>query len=131
MLQWSSCTTTLASYVSVNSKPDHPPGDPRGFARSHCPRGRIFAQLPLPGGGGWAFELEKFSAVLKEKSKNFSNCFKETRGSLKSKCSCAVSYQFLQKQYMSAVYVITQTIFGHFGHFDKISWSSKGHFCQC
>ena len=29
--------------VSVSSKPDHPPGDPQGFARSHCPVGRVFA----------------------------------------------------------------------------------------
>ena len=32
-------------YVAVNSKPDHPPGDPQGFARSHCPRGRVFANF--------------------------------------------------------------------------------------
>ena len=31
--------------VSVNPKPDHPPGDPRGFAHSSCPWGR------LPRGG--------------------------------------------------------------------------------
>ena len=77
-------------YVSVNSKPD-----PRGFTRSDCPRGRVFAQLSLPGGRG--FELKKFSAVLKQQCRNFSICFKETGGSLKSRCSCAVSYQFLQK----------------------------------
>ena len=47
-----------------------------------------------PGGRG--FELEKLSAVLKENCKNFSICFKETGGSLKSRCFCAVSYQFLQ-----------------------------------
>ena len=30
------------NYVSVNSKPDHPPpGDPRGFAHSSCPKGRV------------------------------------------------------------------------------------------
>ena len=34
--------------VSVNSKPDHPPGDPLGFARSSCPRGRVFALLSCP-----------------------------------------------------------------------------------
>ena len=47
---------------------------------------------------GRGFELKKFSTVLKEKCKNFSNCFKEAGGSLKSRCSCPVSYQFLQKQ---------------------------------
>ena len=58
--------------------------------------GRIFAQLSLPGGRG--FESEKFSTVLKEKCGNFSICFKETGGSLKIRCSCAVSYHFWQKQ---------------------------------
>ena len=48
-----------------------------------------------PGGRG--FELEKFSTVLKEKCRNFSICFKETGGILQSRCSCAASYQFLQK----------------------------------
>ena len=70
-----------------------PPGDP---SRSHCRGGRVFAQLSLPGSRG--FEFDKFSAVLKEKCRNFSICFKETGGSLKSRCSCAVSDQFLQKQ---------------------------------
>ena len=65
--------------VSVNFKLDHPPGDTLGFARSHCPGGRVFAQHFLPEGRG--FELEKFSTVLKEKCRNFSICFKETRGS--------------------------------------------------
>ena len=38
-----------------------------------------------------AFERSEVAA-------NFSICFKETGGSLKSRCSCVVSYQFLQKQ---------------------------------
>ena len=50
--------------------------------------------FPHPG-AVQGFELEKFSTVLKEKCRNFSICFKETEGSLKSRC-CAVSYQFLQ-----------------------------------
>ena len=37
-----SISKSISYYVSVNSKPDHPPGDPRGFARSHCPRGSGF-----------------------------------------------------------------------------------------
>ena len=36
-------------YVSVNAKPDHPPGDRRGFAHSSCPWGRVFAPLSCPG----------------------------------------------------------------------------------
>ena len=64
-----------------------PPGDPRGFARSNCPGGRVYAQLSLPGGQG--FELEEFSTVLKDKCRiNFSICFEETGSSLKSRCSC-------------------------------------------
>ena len=35
--------------VSVNSKPDHPPGYPREFAHSSCPWGRVFAPLSCPG----------------------------------------------------------------------------------
>ena len=37
-------------YVSVNSKPDHPPGDPRGFAHSSCPWGRGLCSSVLSGG---------------------------------------------------------------------------------
>ena len=72
--------------VSVNSKPDHHSGQPRGFARSHC----------LGGGGGGDFESEKFSTVFKDKCRNFSICFRGTGGSLKSKCSCALSCHLLQ-----------------------------------
>ena len=86
---------TIRDYVWVNFKPDHPPDDPRGFARSHCPGGQVFAQLLCPGRRG--FEFEKFSAVLKEKCRNFSICFKETRGSFINKCSCAVSHHFFAK----------------------------------
>ena len=75
------------------------------------------------------FELEKFPTVLKEKCRKFSICFKEIEGSLTSRCSCAVSYQFWQKGKMSTVCLITRTIFGRFGHFDKIFRLSKGHFC--
>ena len=52
-------------YVSVNSKPDHPPGDPRGFAHSSCPRVR-FSFLCL----AWGFvrgvlNQSKSSIILK------------------------------------------------------------------
>ena len=82
--------------VSVSSKPDHLPGDPQGFALSHFPGVRFFPNFLCPGGRG--IEFEKFSTVLKENCRKFSICFKETRGSLISRCSWAVSYQFLQKQ---------------------------------
>ena len=61
------------------------PDDPREFARSHCL-------------GVRDFESEKFSAVFKDKCRSFSICFKETGGSLKSRCSSAVSCQLLQKR---------------------------------
>ena len=62
-----------------------------------------------PGGGGSGFRLTFFAlgvgVLIREivysferKCRNFSICFKETGGSLKSKCSCAVLYEFLQKQ---------------------------------
>ena len=73
-----------------------PPGDPQGFARSQYP-GVGFSPNFLFAPGGRGFELEKSSTVPKEKCGNFSICFKETGGNLKSRCSCAVSYQFLQK----------------------------------
>ena len=86
-------------YQSIPSMTILPLGDPRGFSRYHCPGGRVFAQLSLQGGGGGSgFELEKFPTVLKEKCRNSSICFKETGGSFKSRCSCAVLYRFLQKQ---------------------------------
>ena len=74
---------------------------PRATPRdSHVPttRGVGFSPNFLFAPGGRGFESEKFSTVPKEKCGNFSICFKETGGSLKSSCSRAVSYQFLQKQ---------------------------------
>ena len=52
--------------VSINSKPDRPPStsDPPGFARYHCPGGRAFSQLSLPG--CWGFELENFLQFSKK-----------------------------------------------------------------
>ena len=93
------------------------PGDPRGFARSHCLRVRDF-------------ELEKFSIVFKDKCRNFSICFQETGGSLKSGCSCAVSCQRFAKPV--DVYRIVDNIdhFGHLDHFDKIFRLSKSHFAN-
>ena len=62
--------------VSVNSKPDHPPGYPQRFACFHFPGVGLLPNFLCPG--GWSFELEKFPTVLKEKCRNFSICFKET-----------------------------------------------------
>ena len=46
-----------------------PLATPRGFARSHCPGGRVFPNFLCPGGRG--FELEKFPEVLKENVRTF------------------------------------------------------------
>ena len=76
-----------------------PPGGLPGTRTFPLPEGVGFSPNFLFAlGGGRGFELEKFSTVPKERCGNFSICFKETGGSLKSRCSCAVSYQFLQKQ---------------------------------
>ena len=55
------------TYVSVNSMPDHPPlpGDPRGFARYHCPGGRVLAQLSLPGESGFSIREIFYSSSRK------------------------------------------------------------------
>ena len=53
-------------YVSANSKPDHPPGDPRGFAHSSCPRGRAFAPLSWPGVCPGVSNQSKSSIILKK-----------------------------------------------------------------
>ena len=39
-----------------------PPGDPRGFAHSSCPRGRVFAPLSCPG----VLNQSKSSIILKK-----------------------------------------------------------------
>ena len=56
----------LRGYVSVNSMPDHPPGDPRGFAHSSCPWGRIFAPLSCPGVCLGVLNQSKSSITLKK-----------------------------------------------------------------
>ena len=43
-------TAEEVANVSVNSKPDHPPGDLRGFGHSSCPWGQVLAPLSCPGG---------------------------------------------------------------------------------
>ena len=91
-----------------------PPGDPRGFARSHCPRGRVLAQLSLPG--GWGFELDKFSPFLEEKCRNFSICFKETEGSLKSRCSVLFHINFCKNSVSRPILAISVILIKLSGH---------------
>ena len=95
---------TRLMYQSIPSLPI-PLGDPQGFAHSHCPGVGFSRNFLCSGGRG--FELQKFSTVLKEKCKNSSICFKESGGSLKDMCSCVVSYQLFQKQWMFIVSLIT------------------------
>ena len=52
-------------YQSVPSLTILPPGNPQGFAHSHCPRGRVFSSLFLCPWGQDS-ELEKLFTVLKE-----------------------------------------------------------------
>ena len=71
----------LNFYVSVNSKPDHPPppGDPRGFAYSSCPWGRVFAPLSCPGvsSGGGVLNQSRSSIILKKKTAIFALSLKQ------------------------------------------------------
>ena len=94
------------------------PGDSHVFTAS----GVAFSpNFFCPGGRG--FKLEKFATVLKEKCRNFSICFKEIQISLKNRC-CFISIFAKTVD----VYCIFNNI-DHFGHFDKLFRSSKGHFC--
>ena len=52
-------------YQSIPSLTILPPGDPWGFAHSHCPSGRVFSQLFLCP-WGQDFESDKLFTVLKE-----------------------------------------------------------------
>ena len=52
--------------VSVNSKSDHRPGDPRRFAHSSCPCGSGFRSSVLPGGGGLKL---KYSSIIMKKAR--------------------------------------------------------------
>ena len=81
------------SVPSLTIPPRRPPG-----IHTFSPHGGVWFSPNFLCPGGRGFELEKFSTVLKEKCRNFSICFRESGGSLKSRCSCAVLYQFLQKQ---------------------------------
>ena len=81
---------SVPSLTILPGDPRATPGDPHvPIARGSGFRPTFFAS------GGRGFGWETFSTVWKEKCRNFPICFKETGGSLKSRCSGAVSYQFL------------------------------------
>ena len=81
--------------VSVNFKTDYP--SPQGrtgsvlIARGSGFRPIIFAW----GGGGSGFSFRDVFYSSERKMQEFLNFFKETRGSLQSRCSCAFSDEFL------------------------------------
>ena len=102
------------------------PPSPPGIRHVPTAWGSGFRPTFLARGLGFRIR-EIFYIVRKEKCRNFSICFKETGGRMKSRCSCAVSYQFLQKQWISTVSLTTQTVFGHF---DKISQVIQRSFLQ-
>ena len=61
--------------VSVNSKPDHPPGQ-LGFAHSSCPWGRVSAPLSCPGfarGSAPGVLNQSKSSIILKKKRDF--CF--------------------------------------------------------
>ena len=84
-------------YQSIPSLKTPPPWRLPGIPTFSLPKGSGFRPTFFAGGVR-GFELEKFSTVSKEACRNFSICFKKTGGSLKNRCSFAVSYQFFKKQ---------------------------------
>ena len=86
-----------------------PPGDPRGFGRSHCPGGQVFAQFSLP-------ELDKFFYSFGRKMQEHLHLFR--RQLEKQVFLCCFTSIFAKTVDAS---LITSTIFGHFSHFDKFS----------
>ena len=92
------------------------PGDPRGFARSHCL-------------GGRDFESEKLSTVFKVQE--LLDLFQRNWRQLEKQVSLCCFMSTFTKTV--DVYCIFDNIdhFGHLDHFDKIFRSSKSHFCEC
>ena len=75
--------TMLVFNVSVNSKPDLPPpgGDPRGFAHSSYPRGRVFAPLSCPGVCRGGVSNQSKSSIILKKSAIFALSLKQLSSS--------------------------------------------------
>ena len=62
-----------------------PPGDPRGFAHSSCPRGRIFAPLSCPGVCPEicpGFLNQSKSSIILKKKRDFCFALKQLSSSL-------------------------------------------------
>ena len=92
-------------YVSVNSKPDHPPpGDPRGFAHSSCPRGQVFAPSLARGVAQGVLNQSKSSIILK-KSAIFALSLKQ----LSSSSFHMFIYARSEQRVLVPIYTITNT----------------------
>ena len=106
--------------VSVNSKPDHPPGQPTKI--------RTFS---LPGGGGGGIlnqtNFYSFQRQVQELLDLFQRNWRQFE---KQVFLCFFMSPFAKTV---DVYCIFHNIdhFGHLGHFDKIFRLFKSHFCEC
>ena len=105
------------------------PGSPRRFARSHCPGGRVFAQLSLPGVSGvWIREI--FHSSERNMPELLDLIQRNQRLFEKQVFLCCFISIF-------AITVDVYCIFNDIDHFRpyrsfvKIFRSSNGHFCQC
>ena len=122
------CIGSIA-YVSVTSKPEHPQGDPLGFACPHYPGGRVSTNVLCPGSG---FRVREIFYSFERKMQELLNLFQRNRRQLEKQVFlCCFISMFVKTV---DVYWIVNNIYHfrpHFGHFDKIFRSPKGHFCQC
>ena len=77
-LSLGSMETLLCLSIMYQSVPSLtiPPGDPRGFAHSSCPWGRVFAPLSCPGSTPGVLNQSKSSIIL-EKSAIFALSLKQ------------------------------------------------------
>ena len=84
-----------------------PPGDPRGFARSCCPRGRVFAPLSCQGsaGGEGGSNQSESSIILKKKTAIFALYLKQ----LSRSSFHMFIYARSEKCDLAPIYTITNT----------------------
>ena len=96
------------------------PGDPRGFARSHC-----------LGGLGVEILNQRNFLQFSKTSAGTSRLFQRNLRQLEKQVFlCCFMPTFAKTVH---VYCIFDNIdhFGHLDHFDKIFRSSNSHFCEC
>ena len=104
-------------YQSVPSLTIHP-GDPREFARFHCPRLGFFTLLSLPGASG--FWIREISYSSERQMQGLLDLFQRNRSSLKSKCCftsiCKNSRCLLYLEYQRQFSVISVILIKFSGH---------------